>query len=88
MTIMSGQDLGRDLCEALGIDPMSVTDMTIECHVGGAATVTYKAVRNVDTRSGERMRKSQDSRESRPSLPGIQGRFEIVRSFSPIEVSS
>ena len=38
--LITGQDLGRALCEALDLDPNGVTSVTITAAVGRAPTVT------------------------------------------------
>ena len=36
---VTGRELGRRICEALGIDPASVAGVTVECDAGDVARV-------------------------------------------------
>lgn len=41
---MTGQELGTQLCEALGLDPSDVLSLTLRCGVDDLAVVTVERV--------------------------------------------
>ena len=45
MPRLSGSDVGKELCEAMGIDCASVSKLVITCDAGGFATI--EVTRNV-----------------------------------------
>lgn len=48
----SGMALGHALCEALGLDPMAVSALTVSCTTDGAATVLVQFAIDVDNVAG------------------------------------
>lgn len=50
MSFVSGNALGRKLCEALGIDTRLVCSITVKCSVGHVATVDVVSI--VDDEGG------------------------------------